>query len=67
MPTPSHAKKVAWIREDLGDDASLPDFSRKFLELFGERVREPTPQKMACLKVYSVYTPREVAWQKERV
>ena len=32
MPRPPNAEKVAWIREDLGDDASLPDFSRKFLE-----------------------------------
>ena len=65
MPRPPNAEKIAWIREDLGDDASLPDFSRKFLEIFGERVRETVPQKTACLKLYSVYARLKVAWVKE--
>jgi len=65
MPRPPNAEKIAWIREDLGDDASLPDFSRKFLEIFGERVRETVPQKAACLKLYSVYARRAVPWVKE--
>ena len=64
MPKLPNAEKVAWIREELGGGADLPEFSRKFLEMFSEKLRGPVPQKAACLKLYSMYSS-EGPWQKE--
>ena len=64
MPKLPNSEKVAWIREELGGGADLPEFSRKFLELFSEKLRGPVPQKAACLKLYSMYSS-EGPWRKE--
>lgn len=68
MPKLPCAEKVLWLREELGDDASLPEFCRKFLELLGDKIAGQVPQKAACLKLYALYRPEspEAAWKAER-
>ena len=56
-------EKLAWIRQDLGDGADLPDFARRWLELFSETLRGPVPQKAACLKLFGEYSG--APWRKE--
>ncbi len=46
------SEKLAWIRQEIGDGAKLPDFAEKWLELFGEKLGGATAQKAACLKLY---------------
>ena len=36
-------EKLAWVRQELGNDAELPDFAAKFVELFGNKVRGKVP------------------------
>lgn len=60
-------EKVLWLRQELGSDATLPEFCAKFVELLGNKLRGPVPQKAACLKLYALYRPDscEAAWKKE--
>ena len=68
-----HAKwpdeeKLAWIRQEIGDNADLSDFVEKWLNLFGEKLRGAMSQKAACLKLYGQYAPQGAearAWKKE--
>ena len=57
--------KVVWIRQEIGNDAELTAFSVKFLDLFGDRLRGPVPQKSACLKLFGVYSDAAPGWRKE--
>ena len=41
--------KLEWLAQELGDEASLPDFAKKFKELFGEKLKGKT-QKSRCLE-----------------
>ena len=50
-------EKLAWIRQEIGDGAELPDFAEKWLDLFGEKIRGAVSQKAACLKLYGQYAP----------
>jgi len=63
----SDEEKVLWIRQELGSNATLPELCAKFIELFGDKLRGPVPQKALCLKLYAMYAPdsREAAWKKE--
>ena len=60
-------EKVVWIRQELGSGATLPEFSRKYIELFGERKVGAAQQKAACLKLYALYRPdaEAAAWKIE--
>ena len=58
------SEKVVWIRQELGGGAALPEFSRKYIDLFGERKVGAAQQKAACLKLYALYRPG-AAWKKE--
>lgn len=59
-------EKVVWIRQELGGSATLPEFSRKYIDLFGER-KGVAQQKAACLKLYAMYRPdaEAAAWKIE--
>ena len=50
-------QKLVWIRQDLGDEATLEDFARKFLEIFGNKVVSAPQQKKTVLELYSKYAP----------
>jgi hypothetical protein len=60
-------EKVLWMRQDLGDEAALPEFSAKYVDLFGSKRVGVMPQKTACLKLYAMYAPGSAAaaWKKE--
>ena len=34
--------KLEWLAQELGDVASLADFAKKFIELFGEKLKAKT-------------------------
>jgi hypothetical protein len=55
-------EKVAWLRQELGGDADLPDFARRWLELFGDTTGAAS-QKAACLKLFGEYSG--ATWRKE--
>ena len=59
-------QKLVWIRQDLGDEATLEDFARKFLEIFGDKVVSVPQQKKTVLELYSKYAPSgsEKPWSK---
>ena len=61
------AEKVVWIRQEIGSDATLPDFCKKYLELFGDWKVGEIQQKTACLLLYARYCPESeaAAWKKE--
>ena len=58
-------EKLAWMRQELGNDAELPEFAAKFAELFGDKVRGTVPQKAACLRLYGLYRPDVRGWARE--
>jgi hypothetical protein len=60
-------EKVLWLRQDLGNEATLPEFSAKYVDLFGSKMLGVIPQKTACLKLYAMYAPGSAAaaWKKE--
>jgi len=51
----SEAEKLAWLRQELGDDAELPMFAQKFVDIFGHKVHGRVPQKAACLRLWNAY------------
>ena len=64
----SNKEKLVSLRQELGRDAELGDFARKFLELFGESVHTPCQQKALVLKIFAEYTPEDSparGWKKE--
>ena len=58
-------EKLAWMRQELGDNAELPDFAEKFVDLFGHKVHGTVPQKRACLRLYGLYRPDIRGWDRE--
>ena len=52
--------KLEWLAQELGDEASLPDFAKKFKELFGEKLKGKT-QKSRCLELYRRYAKIETS------
>ena len=61
-------EKLAWLCQELGQDASLEDFARKFLELFEEKVHTPSQQRSLVLKLFGAYVPQGSParkWKKE--
>ena len=64
----SNEEKLVSLRQELGRDAGLSDFARKFLELFGESVQTPCQQKALVLKIFAAYVPEDSparGWRKE--
>ena len=59
------ADKLAWMKQELQEDAPLEEFVGKFVELFGDKLRGQVPQKNACLKLYGLYAEEGRAWKKE--
>ena len=55
-------EKIAWLRQDLSDGASLPDFVRRWLELFGDTTGVAS-QKATALKLFGLYSGSP--WRKE--
>ena len=41
--------KLEWLAQELGDEANLTDFAKKFKELFGEKLKRKM-QKPRCLE-----------------
>ena len=63
-----NTEKLAWLRQELGPDAPLEDFARKFLELFEEKVHASSQQRSLVLKLFSAYAPEGSParkWRKE--
>jgi hypothetical protein len=56
-------EKTAWIRQELGSDADLPGFARRYLELFADTKKGAAQQKAACLKLFGEYGGS--TWRKE--
>ena len=54
-PKPSDAEKLAWLRQELGGEAGLIDFARKYVELFSAMVHTESVQKMSVLRLFRVY------------
>ena len=47
----------AWLRQELGGDAVLPDFAAKLVELFGEaNISTVIQQKSVCLRLFARYS-----------
>jgi hypothetical protein len=55
-------EKIAWLRQELGEDTDLTDFARRWLELFGDKTSAAS-QKITCLKLFGVYSGSP--WCKE--
>ena len=58
----SDEDKIAWIRQDLGGCAEVQEFTRKWLELFGDKTSAAS-QKAAALKLFGLYSGSP--WRKE--
>ena len=58
------ADKLAWVKRELGEDATLPEFASMFLQLFGAKLKDMYTQKHACLKLFCVYS-EGCTWKKE--
>jgi hypothetical protein len=56
-------EKLAWLRQELGGSADLPDFAQLWMELFADTKRGTVPQKASCLKLFGDYSGS--AWRKE--
>ena len=52
--------KLEWLAQELGDEANLTDFAKKFKELFGEKLKRKT-QKPRCLELYRRYAKIETS------
>ena len=60
-------EKLRWLHQELGQGATLEDFARKFLELFGGKVHTTSQQKALVLKLFGAYAQQSPAcgWKKE--
>ena len=58
------ADKLAWVKRELGEDATLPEFAAMFLQLFGAKLKDMYSQKSACLKLFRLYS-EGCTWKKE--
>ena len=54
-------EKLAWIRQEIGNDADLEEFSEKWRELFSGKFSCESSQRAACLKLYGAYIPPQEA------
>ena len=52
--------KLEWLAQELGDEANLTDFAKKFKELFGEKLKRKM-QKPRCLELYRRYAKIETS------
>ena len=50
--------KLEWLAQELGDEANLTDFAKKFKELFSEKLKRKT-QKPRCLELHRLYAKIE--------
>ena len=57
--------KLAWITQEIGKDTSLREFGCKFVELFGDKIRDVCTQKKGVLKLYQKYAEEGAAWHKQ--
>ena len=55
------SEKLAWIRQEIGSNAELEEFTEKWIELFGDKIGGGAMQRAACLKLYRAYAPTEDA------
>ena len=55
------SEKLTWIRQEIGNNAELVEFTEKWIELFGDKIGGITIQRAACLKLYKAYAPPEMA------
>jgi hypothetical protein len=55
-------EKLAWIRQELGNNADLPDFARCY-EPFADAKKGAAQQKAACLKLFGEHSGS--TWRKE--
>ena len=55
VANPSGAEKLAMLRQELGEDASLSDFAQAFVDLFKEQTKKAASQKSVCLELYNEY------------
>ncbi len=54
-------EKLAWIRQEVGNDADLEEFSEKWRELCSGKFSCESSQRAACPKLYGAYIPPEEA------
>ena len=50
-------EKLAWLRQELGDDADLPNFAASFLTHFSSTVHRDGHQKSKVLELFAQYDP----------
>ena len=58
--------KLEWMRQELDDfgvPASLPEFAKKFMNLFGDKPATNTKPKATIIKLYGEYSGKK--WTKE--
>lgn len=60
----SDEDKLAWIKQELGMEATLPELAAKFVELFGAKLKDTWAQKSACLKLWGLYAAQGVTCEK---
>lgn len=54
-------EKLTWLRQELGNDAELPDFAAKILELLGDKRQGEGPQRDLVVKLNAGYTEGRVS------
>jgi hypothetical protein len=59
------AEKLEWIRQEIGDGATIGEFAARFMGLFGGKIRGAVSQKKACLLLFGAYTGGATKWGKE--
>ena len=63
----SEKEKLLWLRQEIGECASLPDFASTYLGLFGDQVHTPPKQKENVLQLFGLYSPVDspaCSWRK---
>ena len=61
-------EKLAWMRQEVGDEADLQTFAGKWLDMFGDRAHGAASQKAACIRLFGQHAPEGAearAWKKE--
>ena len=63
---------LEWLKEEIGNDASLTDFAKTFLHLFSDKVKDTATQKKRVLSLYAVhissafYSDSATGWATEQ-
>ena len=58
-------EKLAWVQNEIGCGAELPEFAAKFMELFSSKTKGAVSQKAACLKLFAAYAGGGVTMESQ--